>query len=442
MSTSPQETPKVQYRDVVSPTVGNQLREKRYRSLVHWRSSHFTLFWVGQSLSFMGDGFAFIALPLLVLQATGSVAQMGGVTATMGVGQLLAGLFSGQIVDRVNRRRLMIVCDCGRLLLYLAIPLSWWLWKPSLALIYGVTILASVLSNVFDVASTTIVPNLVEKERITAANGRLRMAMSLSFLVGPAVAGLVCKQFGPATAMGIDAVSFGFSALTLIFIRLRRLAPELVQNRSRLNFLNDLSTGIRFVWNEPTLRVMLLFLVPLIIAEQSTNNLMIYYFKHNLFWNDTSVGIFFGASSIGALLGGLLANTLRHRFGFGFCYLGGLLLIGMGMVLIMVAPAFLLLYVLLDIGIVFGYSVNSIGSLSLRQEITPDWLMGRVSAVFMTAAMALGPIGALLSTAIAVWVGAVPVLIGLGAILVALSLLGVFTPAARRHPEQEVMVER
>src|SRR5213080_3076483 len=83
-----------------------------------WRNHSFTIFWAGQTLSALGDAVALIALPLLVLQATGSVVQMGLVTGANGLGQFVAGLFSGPIVDRVDRRRLMIGCDLFRLGLY------------------------------------------------------------------------------------------------------------------------------------------------------------------------------------------------------------------------------------------------------------------------------------------------------------------------------------
>src|SRR5215210_1745978 len=101
-----------------------------------WRNRNFNIFWLGQALSSLGDSFGFLALPLLVLQATGSLVQMGLVTGTFGVGQIVAGIFSGAVVDHVNRRRLMIICDLGRTALYGSIPLTWWLVGPQLWLIY------------------------------------------------------------------------------------------------------------------------------------------------------------------------------------------------------------------------------------------------------------------------------------------------------------------
>src|SRR5437763_12096556 len=97
-----------------------------------WHNTHFNIFWFGQLLSALGDAFAMLAMPLLVLQATGSVAQMGLVTGTFGIAQLLAGIFAGALVDKVDRRRLMILCDLGRLLVYAMVPLGWLLAGPQI----------------------------------------------------------------------------------------------------------------------------------------------------------------------------------------------------------------------------------------------------------------------------------------------------------------------
>src|SRR5690242_7882314 len=110
------------------------------------RNRAFNIFWAGQTLSSLGDAVAIIALPLLILQATGSVVQMGLVTGMGGVGQLVAGLFSGVLVDRADRRRLMIVCDVARMLLLASIPAVWALAGPQLWLIYVVVFPVAALS--------------------------------------------------------------------------------------------------------------------------------------------------------------------------------------------------------------------------------------------------------------------------------------------------------
>ncbi|KPC87767.1 hypothetical protein ADL35_07670 [Streptomyces sp. NRRL WC-3753] len=102
-----------------------------------WRQRDFGVFWAAQTLSVLGDSFALIALPLLVLEATGSIARMGLLTAVGGAAAVLAAVFAGTVVDRVDRRGLLIGCDLVRMVLYGLIPLVW-LLGPQIWLLYAV----------------------------------------------------------------------------------------------------------------------------------------------------------------------------------------------------------------------------------------------------------------------------------------------------------------
>ncbi len=95
----------------------------------------FLIYWSGQTISAMGDAFAFVAVPLLVLEATGSVAKMGLVSALGVAAQVLASVVAGPLVDAVDRRRLMIACDLGRALIYTLVPVVWAVHGPSLPLL-------------------------------------------------------------------------------------------------------------------------------------------------------------------------------------------------------------------------------------------------------------------------------------------------------------------
>ncbi|MGI9252760.1 MAG: MFS transporter, partial [Thermomicrobiales bacterium] len=216
------------------------------------RNRDFNLFWLGQTLSALGDAFGIIAIPLLVLEATGSLTMMGLVTALNGVGSLLAGIIGGPIVDRADRRKLMIRCDLGRFILYLLIPLGWWLIGPRLELVYVVTILGSALAMIFGISYITAVTNLVDRGQITDANGRLGASYAVAFALGPLLAGIVAERFGAATAVGIDAFTFLISAFTLTMIRLRRASavhPTGEQGRAQ-----EFLAGVRFLFATPLFR--------------------------------------------------------------------------------------------------------------------------------------------------------------------------------------------
>lgn len=185
-----------------------------------WRDRTFGTYWVAQSLSAAGDSFAYLAVPLLVLQATGSVAQMGLLTAAAGAASVAAGIFGGVLVDRYDRRTLMIVADLTRLVLYGLVPLAW-LAGPQVWLLFVVLPICEAAGMVFQVAAVTAVRNLVDRDRLTEANGRLQATYAAAAVLGPLLAGVVSARFGPSTAIAVNAASFALSAAGLWLIRLR-----------------------------------------------------------------------------------------------------------------------------------------------------------------------------------------------------------------------------
>ena len=407
-----------------------------------WRNRHFNIFWAGQTLSVLGDSFALIALPLLVLQATGSIAQMGLVTGAYGVGQLAAGLFAGALADRLDRRRLMIACDLARALLYAAIPLGWWLGSAyglgaafQMLLIYAVTVLGAALGMCFQVAYITAVANLVDRDLITEANGRLQSTFALSFVLGPMLAGFVSARFSPSAAIGINAISFLCSALSLSMIRLRHAAATLPTKRRPVG-LEELGAGARFLLRQPVLRAVTLLFFAFTLVVAGGRDLFIYYLKHDLGQSDAAVGVVFGIASIGSIVGALLAPALRRRWGFGACFLGGMLLESVVLLLIGCAPG--VAFVAAEaMGFTFGDSVRGINSMSLRQQITPDHLLGRVTAAFWTLANVPGPLGASAMTALAGQIGAPLVLALTGTVGLVIGLAGLLTPARAARPETQ-----
>src|SRR5262245_31885462 len=123
------------------------------------RDRNFSVFWGAQTLSVAGDSFAMIAVPLLMLHATGSVAQMGLLTAVAGTASVLSGLFAGVLADRLDRRKLMIWCDLLRMGLYALIPIAW-SFGPQVWLLYVVLPLAEAVGMVFSVTYVAAVRNL------------------------------------------------------------------------------------------------------------------------------------------------------------------------------------------------------------------------------------------------------------------------------------------
>lgn len=396
-----------------------------------WRQRDFGIFWAAQTLSVLGDSFALIALPLLVLQATGSVARMGLLTAVGGAAAVLAAVFAGAVVDRVDRRRLLIACDLVRMGLYGVIPLVW-LFGPQIWLLYVVLPLCEAVGMLFAVGYVTVVRGLVGTGRLTEANGRLNATAAAAGVLGPLCAGLVAAWSGPAAAVGVNAASFGVSAACLFFVRFRRHTPDEHPDRGT-GLWQDLRTGIAFLHGHPVLRSLTALLFVFSFLTLGLNDLVIYHLKHDLGQDDRAVGTVMAVGALGTITGALLVARVRRRLGFGPTWTGsvavcGLAFAGLGWARDVPAVAALSAAFLACVG------MAGTCSMSLRQEVTPEHLLGRVTSAFWTLQYAAAPIGAALLTWAAEEQGTPPVALAAGATCVLLAVTALFTPIRKAGP--------
>jgi MFS family permease len=400
-----------------------------------WRNRNFNIFWAGQTFSNLGDSFAFIALPLLILQATGSVAQMGLVTGTFGISNLITNLISGVVVDRVDRRRLMIWSDIGRLVVNALIPLSWWFFGPQIWLIYVVTAVGASLGSFFQVSYITALTHLVNKDQLTDANGRLQTTFGFAFVAGPMLAGFISAQVGPATTVGINALSFAFSAISLAFVRFSVVEDESAREVRPVNLLHEWLSGLKFLWGQPVLRTVTIMLAFYSLINTASLDLFIFHLKHDWQQDDNAVGFMLGLSSAGFIIGGITVSWVRKRVGFGICFLGGMSITGISTAMIGLAPDFLVICLM---GMAFTYAscIQGIVSMTLRQAITPNHMLGRVTAIFWALNAVPGPLGAAIATGIAEKTSTATVLVGMGIFCLGLACAGLFTPARQTHPEE------
>jgi MFS family permease len=394
----------------------------------------FGIFWAAQTISVAGDAFAYLAVPLLVLQVTGSVAQMGLLTGAAGAASVLSGVFSGVLVDRVDRRRLMIVCDVGRLVLYGLVPVAW-LFGPQVWLLFLVLPIAEALGMTFQVASVTAVRSLVDADRITEANGRIYATYAAAGVGGPLLAGLTSAALGATAAIAVNAVSFAGSALGIYLVRLRPPTADPTSPSPRPRPWAEFLAGVRFLWREPVLRALTVLLSFFIFLTFGLTDVIIYHVRHDLGGSDRTVGLVLGLGALGTIAGALVVAPLRRRQGFGVTWIGAHLVCAAAVAGIGVAGTVPVLT-----AVVAGYlctlSVSGICSMSLRQEITPGHLLGRVTSAFWSTHFSLGPVGA----AVLTWgagrygVTAVCLTAGAGCLLVALSALATAIRRTGRTP--------
>ncbi|MGW5427085.1 MFS transporter [Streptomyces sp. NPDC004059] len=391
-----------------------------------WGRRDFTVFWAAQTLSVLGDSFALIALPLLVLEATGSVARMGLLTAVGGAAAVLAAVVAGTVVDRVDRRRLLITCDLVRMVLYGLIPLVW-AFGPRIWLLYAVLPVCEAVGMFFAVGYVTVVRGLVGTGRLTEANGRLNATAAAAGVLGPVGAGLVAAWTGPAAAVAVDAASFAVSAACMRWVRLRPRAGDDTPAPGRSTVRQDLRAGIAFLYRNPLLRSLTALLFGFSFLTLGLNDLVIYHLKHDLGRDDGTVGTVMAAGALGTIAGSLLVARVRRLLGFGRTWIGATALCGLacaGLGRAGTVPA----VAVLAAGFLAGVGIAGTCSMSLRQEVTPEHLLGRVTSAYWTLQYSAAPVGAALLTWAAERWGTSPAALTAGTACVLLALTALLTP--------------
>ncbi|MEV7726389.1 MFS transporter [Streptomyces sp. NPDC087917] len=398
------------------------------------RNRDFNVFWLGQALSVVGGSMSLLALPLLVLDATGSGTQLGLVTAVSGVTAIATGTFAGSVVDRSDRRRLMIRCDLLRAVLLCAVPVLWLAW-PRIWLLYLLTVVVTFLKTLFDVAYVTAVPDLVPPRDLTAANGRLMSTFAFGTLLGPVAAGLVTTASGAGLALVADGATFAVSAASLRWVRFGRhgAAPR-TPGGSGGGLRETFLVGFRFLWGHPVLRSLTVLLTVLTFVTVGATDLLIFRVLEELGHGPAALGYVIAVSGLGSVVAAFAAGPLRRSFGFGGCWLGAVALIGLGMVVIGVGRS---LFVVAGAAVVFmfGLTLGGVCSMTLRQEVTPAPLLGRVTAAFWTVHNASGPIGAAVLMGLATRHGVPAVSWGAGAVCLLVIVGGLASPLRGSRPE-------
>ncbi|MFD8022110.1 MFS transporter [Streptomyces lavendulae] len=399
------------------------------------RNRDFTVFWLGQALSVLGGSVSLLALPLLVFDATGDVGQLGLLTAVAGATGILTGTFAGSVVDRTDRRRLMIGCDLLRAVLLCALPLLWAV-SPRIWVLYVLTVPVAVLKTLFDVAYVTAVPDLVPPRDLTAANGRLMSTFAFGTLLGPVAAGLITTGADAGWALAVDGATFAVSALTLRWVRFGRHGDGEPRPAGGGGFRERFLAGFRFLWAQPVLRSLTVLLTLLTFVTMGATDLLIFRVLHDLHRSAATLGYVIAVSGLGAVAAAFTAGRLRRTLGFGTCWLGSVALIALAVAVTGVARS---VPVVAGAAVVFmfGLTLGGVCSMTLRQEITPEPLLGRVTSAFWTVHNAAGPVGAAVLTLLARRYGVPAVSLAAGALCLLILGAGLLTPLRGSRPGPE-----
>ncbi|WP_157756658.1 MFS transporter [Plantactinospora sp. KBS50] len=385
------------------------------------RNRDFNLLWGSLTLSQLGSNISGLAFPLLVLALTGSPVQAGAVGTVAAVARVATRLPAGVLLDRVNRRTAMLVCDGVRLVAFGGLGVLVLTDHATLLLIGLTAVIESVGSAIFEIAERSALPMVVPLEQIPDAIARNSVRGAATALVGPPIGGTL---FGIARALPFlaDALSYLLSFIGIYLIR--RPMQKDAAERERVPILRGLRDGLRFVFTHRFLRAYLFIAVSFNLAIQGTTFCLYLALRlHGV--PPREIGFAEAILGLGGLAGGFLAGFLRRRLSLlalvrGICW-GGAALLGVDALLagrlvsaIPIAVVFLLLP-----------AINSV-LIGHQAAITPNEMQGRVASVLGTFAGGLATLGPLIAGAFVHGVGAPAAMIFSAAVMGVGALVATF----------------
>ncbi|MEV6120220.1 MFS transporter [Streptomyces sp. NPDC052077] len=375
------------------------------RSLWHHRD--FMVFWTGEALSLYGTQITNLALPLTAVLVFDVGAEQLGLLRFAQLAPFLGlALVFGVWVDRVRKRPVMLGANLVRMVLIGLVPLLHQFDLLTLPLLYALALGVGVATVLFDVSWMSYVPVLVrDRQSLLEANSKLNATLSSADIAGPGLAGTLVSAFSAPFAMTANAVSYAVSVVSLMVIRTPEPVPEAPAEKRRLRV--ELLEGLRWVFGNRWLRAIGLVGCACNFLLTMVQSLFLLYAVRDKDLSAAAVGFVMGAAAVGGLLGALVSGKVVRTLSVGTAYRVSVSVIFLGPLLVPAAggPRWLLLGMFVASFFLeyFGSSVSNVLIVSLRQTITPQHLMGR-----MTAAMRMllygggalgGPVGGLLAVA-------------------------------------------
>jgi DHA3 family macrolide efflux protein-like MFS transporter len=364
-----------------------QGKNRGYGSI--FRNLNFFSIWIGQTISVVGDFLYIIALMWWVLEKTGSTAAMATVAICSSLPAIILGPFAGTYVDRVDKRRLLILMDLGRGVLITVPGVLYFLNQLQVWHIFVIAAFLSSMSTFFNPALASFLPVIVNKEQLVRANSISQMSSNLSGIIGPALGGALVALFGTGTVMILDALSFFVSAVAIFLVRVK--VEQVFPSEERKRFLQELMDGLNFIRKESGILGLVVLFSILNFFVAPVGVLIPLMVKKILRMGAEGFGVLGSSISVGMVLGSLFLGMIGGVRRKGTFIMIGIVVAGSFLALFGVSESFWTSIFLLG-GCGFGFSFANILVPVVFQSKIPHEKQGRVFGTLGTISGGLRPI--------------------------------------------------
>lgn len=354
--------------------------------------TRFWQLWTSSALSNLADGVFKVALPLVAIRYTDSPTLIAGLALALTLPWLLFALPAGALADRLDRRRAMLGANAVRAALLAGLGLGVLFDASSIWLLYAVALCIGVSETIYDTSAQSILPLVVPRGRLSRANGRLHAAeLTANQFVGPPLGGFLVA-FGVTLAFLTPAALWVLAVAALLLVR----GGYRVERTERTTMRADVAEGLRFLWRHRLLRTLAVMVGIFNFSSNATFAIFVLYAvgpASAMGLSEPAFGLLLTTLAVGSLLGSLIADRVERWLGRArslvFTVLGSVVMVGVPAITtdpFVIGAAFL----------VGGLTIAiwNVITVSLRQRITPDRLLGRVNSGYRIVAWGTMPLGA------------------------------------------------
>jgi MFS family permease len=393
-----------------------------------WRNRDYLLLWSGQAISSLGTDISQVAFPLLVLALTNSPFQAGLAGALRLLPYFLFGLPAGALVDRWDRKRVMLICDIGRALSLASIPLALVLRHLTLLQLDLNALIEGTLYVFFDLADAASFPRVVPSDQLPSATAQSALTGGLTSLIGPAL-GTLLYSLRSLLPFVVDAISYLCSVISLAYIKTR--FQEERQTTQRRSLLIEIRIGLAWLWHQPFLRQLALFTGLINLVFPDTSALIVLVLARQQATSTAAIGLIFSIASLGYIAGSLLSEPLLRRLRLRRLIISSCWLFALLWSFYLLSTSFIALLIITTL-LSLVDPIYDIAQFSYRAALIPDELQGRVNSAYRLLALSTPPLGYFLAGFLLQVAGTRPTILAFLACLLLLALLATWSRALQK----------
>ncbi|HET7579850.1 MAG TPA: MFS transporter [Bacillales bacterium] len=384
----------------------------------------------GNFISFFGNQMYLIAIPLIVLAITGSPISMGIVSALERLPILLQP-FMGILPDRLNRKKILLICDLGRCFIVGGVGVLFLFNQLELWQLYSASLIIGLFSQIYDTSQFASVPNLVRQRDLQTVNSLNTGLHHTAVLVGPGLGGLIISFYNPGYALLMNGLSFFISFLAILSLDMKVAAPK---SQKISTFFEDVKEGFQFVVNTRPIFFTNLAMLASIFGTTLFLTMMIFHLKDTIQLSANQIGWLLSVGGLGAIGGAIVTGPLRKRFSYRRILFVASIVGGLSIVLFGLVHTYAWLILFNAVGTIAASMMNPC-IVTLRQALTPDHLLGRVQATSRFMTWTLMPLAAFLAGILSEQIGTGETIVLGGTISTLASFIYLHSSLRRKNEE-------